>query len=242
MNEAMIQFKPYPSIGNHTDAEWMARVREAVPASALFAVQEKVDGANVSFLCDDLDVRMARRTAILSPTESFFNHQDILERYSGNIYHIYNLIRLEYQEVTSIAVYGELFGGAYPHPGVPVLRQVKPVQQGVWYGPGYDFYAFDVYVFTKEGGFFLPVQEANALFSTAGLLYARNLYVGSLDKCLTYPCFFPTTIPAEYGLPPINNNTCEGIVIKPLAPILLPDGSRVAVKKKNSIATGSFPR
>ena len=55
----MIQFKPYPSIGNSTDAQWMARVREAVPAEAAWAVQEKVDGANVSFLCDDRTVRMA---------------------------------------------------------------------------------------------------------------------------------------------------------------------------------------
>ena len=59
----MIQFKPYPSIGNAADAAWMAQVREHVEIGTLFAVQEKVDGANVSFLCDDLEVRMARRTA-----------------------------------------------------------------------------------------------------------------------------------------------------------------------------------
>ena len=114
----MIQFKPYPSIGNAADAAWMAQVRENVEIGTLFAVQEKVDGANVSFLCDDLDVRMARRTAILDPLEPFFGYQQVLERYSGHIYHIYNRLRLAYPEMTSLAVYGELFGGHYPHPDV----------------------------------------------------------------------------------------------------------------------------
>lgn len=161
----MIQFKPYPSIGNAADAAWMAQVREQVEIGTLFAVQEKVDGANVSFLCDDLEVRMARRTAILDPLEPFFGYQQVLERYSGHIYHIYNRLRLSYPEMTSIAVYGELFGGYYPHPDVAPDPVGWPVQKGIWYTPGHDFYAFDLYVFTKDGGFFLPVMEANALFS-----------------------------------------------------------------------------
>ena len=238
----MIQFKPYPSIGNAADAEWMARVRENVErenmeTKTLFSVQEKVDGANVSFLCDDLDVRMARRTAILSPLEPFFGYQEVLERYSGHVYHIYNLVRLAYPEVTSIAVYGELFGGAYPHPDVALVPSARPVQKGVWYAPGHDFYAFDIYVFTNHGGFFLPVEEANSLFSTAGLLYARNRFIGLLDDCLSCPHVFPTSLPAELGLPPIDGNLCEGVVLKPLTPILLQDGTRVAIKVKRLIAT-----
>ena len=234
----MIQFKLYPSIGNAADADWMAQVRENVEPGTLFAVQEKVDGANVSFLCDDLDVRMARRTAILDPLEPFFGYQEVLERYSGHVYHIYNLLRQSYPAMTSIAVYGELFGGAYPHPDVVPVPGARPVQKGIWYALGHDFYAFDIYVFTEGGGFFLPVLEANKLFSTAGLLYAWNRFIGPLDDCLAYPHVFPTSIPAELGLPPLADNLCEGIVIKPLTPIFLPDGSRVAVKVKNHAFSG----
>lgn len=230
----MIQFKTYPSIGNASDAEWMARVREAVPEGSLFAVQEKVDGANVSFLCDDLEVRMARRKAILEPQEPFFQYEQMLKRYEGHICHIFNRLRVLYPDLVSIAVYGELFGGAYPHPDVPARPELKPVRNGVWYSPEYDFYAFDIFVFTDGGGFFLPVEEANALFSVAGLLYARNLFTGPLDDCLAFPCAFPTRLPAERGLPPLAGNLCEGIVLKPLVPVELADGSRVAVKVKGS--------
>ena len=137
--------------------------------------------------------------------------------------------------MTSVAVYGELFGGYYPHPDVAPDPVGWPVQKGIWYAPGHDFYAFDIYVFTKDGGFFLPVMEANALFSDAGLFYSWNRFVGLLDDCLAYPHVFPTAIPGELGLPPIDGNLCEGIVLKPLVPIYLPDGSRVAIKVKRSV-------
>ena len=228
----MIQFKPYPSIGNAADAAWMAKVRENVEKKTIFAVQEKVDGANVSFLCDELEVRMARRTAILDPLESFYGYQEVLRRYSAQVYHIFNLLRLSFPAMTSIAVYGELFGGEYPHPDVEPVPGAKPVQKGTWYAPGHDFYAFDIYVFTKGGGFFLPVLEANRLFSTVGLIYAWNRFIGLLDDCLSYPHVFPTSIPVDLDIPPIEDNLCEGIVIKPLDPIILPDGSRVAIKVK----------
>ena len=231
--KTMMKFKSYPSIGNVEDATWMARVREAVPAEALWAVQEKVHGANVSFLCDDLDVRMARRTAVLAPEERFFGYQEVLERYSGQVYHVFNRVRLSCPRMTAIALYGELFGGSYPHPDVVQDPARQPVQQGVHYAPGYDFYAFDLYVFTPEGGFFLPVAEATALFSAAGFLYARNLYIGRLDDCLNYPCVFPTTLPTELFLPSLEGNFCEGIIIKPLVPVLLGDGTRICIKKKN---------
>ena len=215
----------------------MERVRSAVKPETLFAVQEKVDGANASFLCDDLEIRIARQTAVLDPLEPFFGHQDVLERYSGHIYHIYNLVRLSHPDMTSIAVYGELFGGAYPHPDVAPDPSDRPVRSGIWYAPGHDFYAFDIYVFTEDGGYFLPVTEANTFFSTAGLLYAWSRFVGPLDDCLAYPHVFQTSIPGELGLPPIGDNLCGGIVIKPLDPIVRPDGSRVAVKVKREISS-----
>ena len=107
----------------------------------------------VAFVCDDLDVRAIRKESAPLLT-------DVLERCSGRLYHIYNLIRLSRRDMVSIAVCG-----------------------GITDGPeGVDFYAFDIYVYTREGGFFLPTDEANNLFSTAGILYNRSLFADLLQK------------------------------------------------------------
>jgi len=41
-------------------------------------------------------------------------------------------------------VYGELYGGAYPHPSVFAVPDLIPVQRGVWYSPQLSFLAFDL--------------------------------------------------------------------------------------------------
>lgn len=110
----------------------------------------------VAFVCDDLDVRAIRK-------ELDSRLEDVLERCSGRLYHIYNLIRLSRRDMVSIAVCG-----------------------GITDGPeGVDFYAFDIYVYTREGGFFLPTDEADNLFSTVGILYNRSLFADLLQKELT---------------------------------------------------------
>lgn len=48
-------------------------------------------------------------------------------------------------ELTIVKVYGELFGGCYPHKDVtPSKNKVKRIQKGVWYSPYVRFYAFDI--------------------------------------------------------------------------------------------------
>lgn len=103
-----------------------------------------------AFLCDELDVRPVGRIPLP-------------ERCSGQIYHIFNLVRLSRPEMTSIAVCGAVADGK----------------------DGKDFYALDIYVFTQGGGYFLPVDETNTLFSTAGLLYARSLFSGLWEDFLS---------------------------------------------------------
>ena len=112
----------------------------------------------IAFLCDDLDVQMT----VPDSTKPDFGLQALLERCSEKVYHVYNLLRPSRPETSSIAVCGGISEGE----------------------AGLDFYAFDVYVFTGEGGFFLPADEVAALFSTAGILQARSLFDGMWDGCL----------------------------------------------------------
>ena len=111
-----------------------------------------------AILCDDQDIR----TVHPDSTKPGSGFQELLERRSGQIYHIYNLLRLSRAETVSVAVCGGIAEGE----------------------TGKDFYAFDVYAFTEDGGYFLPADEAYALFSTAGLLQARSLFEGFWDGCL----------------------------------------------------------
>lgn len=229
---AMLQFKRYESIGHRDNAAFMEQIRAQVPEDILFAVQEKVDGVNACLLCDDLDIRMARRNGLLKPGEDFHGQQEILERYSGPVYMLFNLLKREWPDLTDILVYGELFGGAYPHPDIPAIPYTSPVQRRTWYCPGHEFYAFDVYVHTGSNGFYLPVGKTEELLRDNGFFYARTLFTGRLEECLACPDDFQTLVPDWLGLPLLPDNRGEGIVIKPLQPAFLPDGTRIAVKCK----------
>ena len=47
-------------------------------------------------------------------------------------------------------------------------------------------------------------------------MFCRPLAMGSLEEVFNYPLGFLTTIPGTFGLPPIEENLAEGVVVKPL--------------------------
>ena len=67
----MLEFKKYSSIENSFSREFMERVVAEMPQDLEYVVQEKVHGANTSFLCDGKTVRFAKRTSILEEGEQF---------------------------------------------------------------------------------------------------------------------------------------------------------------------------
>lgn len=83
-----------------------------------------------------------------------------------------------HEGVKSISIFGELFGGAYPHPDVQRVGRLTVIQKGVFYTPKHEFYGFDIYVFTENGGSYLSVDEANALFESEGFFYAKVCFPG----------------------------------------------------------------
>ena len=146
---------------------------------------------------------------------------------------LYHRVCQFHEGVESISVFGELCGGAYPHPDVQRIGRLTLIQKGVFYTPGHEFYGFDIYVFTKDGGYYLSVDETNALFESEGFFYARSIFTGLLDDCLKYPNQFQSKIAEWLGLPAIEDNVCEGIVIRPVTPYYLRTGSRALIKSKN---------
>lgn len=229
----MLEFKKYSSIENSFSREFMEHVVAEMPQDLEYVVQEKVHGANTSFLCDGETVRFAKRTSMLKDNEQFYDYPELLERYKARVLKLSTGLRAKYPEVNHISVFGEMFGGLYPHDDVHVTHKVSLIQKGVCYTPDHEFYGFDIYLFTKEGGRYLPVDEVNEFFEANGFFHAKTLFRGTLAECLKYPNAFQSKIAEWLGLPAIDDNICEGVVIRPVVPMYLRNGSRVLIKSKN---------
>ena len=70
----MLEFKKYSSIENSFNREFMERIVAEMPTDLEYVVQEKVHGANTSFLCDGKNVRFAKRTSMLEADENFYDY------------------------------------------------------------------------------------------------------------------------------------------------------------------------
>lgn len=229
----MFKFKKYSSIENSFNREFMEYVVAEMPPDLKYVVQEKVHGANTSFLCDGSNVQFAKRTSVLAEDEKFYDYPELLETYKEKVLKLYTKIKDKYPDVASISVFGEMFGGLYPHNEVKRMGKLTVIQKGVFYTPVHEFYAFDIFVFSENGDRFLPVVEANELFESEGFFYAKTLFEGTLAECLKYPNKFQSNIAQWLGFPALDDNICEGIVIRPVVPMYLRKGSRVLIKSKN---------
>ena len=110
----MLEFKKYSSIENSFSREFMEHVVAEMPQDLEYVVQEKVHGANTSFLCDGETVRFAKRTSMLEDGEQFYDYPELLERYRDRVLKLFGGIKAKFPEVTHISVFGEMFGGLYP--------------------------------------------------------------------------------------------------------------------------------
>lgn len=230
----MLKFKKYSSIENAITRDFMERVRAEMPDDLEWVVQEKVHGSNTSFLCDGKDVRFAKRTSVLEDDDKFYDFQSLVDVYKPRVIALFNRVKNLHPDIDCISVFGEMFGGRYAHSDVPAEKGALLIQKGVSYTPGHDFYGFDIYIFAGDEGCFLPVDEVNNLFEQEGFFYAKTLFCGTLDECLKYPNAFQSKIPHWLGLPEIEDNICEGVVIRPVRPQYLRNGSRVLIKSKNA--------
>jgi Rnl2 family RNA ligase len=230
----MSAFKKYSSIENTFDKEFIEKIRLEGFASVQYVVQEKVHGANTCFLTDGKTVRFAKRTGLVEAGEKFYDYGELFERYEQKIVHLFRRVKAKHPDMDTLSVYGEMFGGNYPHPDVKNNSRVMAIQKGVYYSPVHEFYGFDLSVETAESAYALPVDEINSFFEAERFLYARTLFQGTLDECLQYPNAFRSKIPEWLELPVIEDNICEGVVIRPVEPLYLRNGSRILLKNKNS--------
>ena len=230
----MLEFKKYNSIENTYNKEFMDRIKLEGYDSLQYVVQEKVHGANCCFVTNGETMQFAKRTGWVEVGEMFYNYEELVERYREKTIQLFHRVKKDYADMATLSIFGEMFGGKYPHPDVSNDSKVMCIQKGVFYSPKHEFYAFDLCVQSGDSRKYLSVNEINEYFEIGGFLYAKTLLQGTLTECLSYPNAFESKIAEWLGLPVIEENICEGVVIRPIETVYFGNGSRLLLKNKNS--------
>ena len=182
-----------------------------------WVVTEKVHGANFSLVTNGSEIKFAKRTDFLSEEEDFFNFQRVVESLREKGLEAFKSIIEKFTDVQMVAVYGELFGGSYPHPDVEQIEDLTAVQPEIFYSPDIHFSAFDIAVVNSSNlRQYLEYETCIEVFKQSKLFYAEPLFIGSYNDACAFNYDFDTTIPKRLGFPSIKGNTAEGIVIKPI--------------------------
>lgn len=243
MNTKHLRFDKYTSIENSYQVPYMIKVQEVVPEDMLWDVTEKVHGSNSCMITDGVTVEFAKRSGIVDGEEVFFGSHIVLAEHQERILNAFKYVKEKYETeekpVKVVQFYGELFGGTYPHNDVPRDNRFNAVQKGLYYAPFQSFYGFDIVICHGNGqdsnGFrtWLNPDEVVDVYKQNEIFYAKSLFKGTLKECLAFNNAFQTHIPEWLGLPPIEDNICEGVVLKPMIPQFFGNGDRIVLKNKN---------
>ncbi|WP_143307509.1 RNA ligase family protein [Chitinophaga vietnamensis] len=199
-----------------------------------WVVTEKIHGANFSFVYEDRQLRYAKRKDYLKWNDDFFGFQTVAVKMEEQMTSLFEQLKQDIPAQRYI-VYGELFGGKYPHPEVAADEQVQAIQTGVYYSPVIQFCAFDIAVETAEGiKNYLDYDHAIKYFERFGIFYAKVLFSGKLNEVLNFNTRIDSGIPSQLHLPALTPNLIEGVVVKPLSHSSIPGlASRPVIKLKN---------
>lgn len=200
-----------------------------------WVVTEKVHGANFSFIYEDRQLRFAKRRAYLSWQDDFFGFQLVVKRLESTVLKLFEELAHDIPASRYI-IYGELFGGEYPHSDVEGNSSLKAIQTGIYYSPGIEFYAYDIAIVEEggEGKSYLDYKSALSYLERSELLYAKPLFIGKLTEALAFNIKVDSYLPRELKLPKLDRNLIEGVVIKPFERCELADSQkRPIIKLKN---------
>lgn len=209
-----MNFKKYPSIENSYRDKYIDRWLQHYPELQLedYIIVEKIHGANFQVLLSQNKIQFASRNMMLSDDVKFFGFQDVMDKYSNEFSTIQEFMKSE--DIESIRLFGELFG--------------SNIQKGVDYGKEKKYRVFDIYV--EED----LLSQSDAMFLLEHL-DLKHIFVPimdiakGLDKALEFNTEFNSTLSSL-----VEDNMCEGVVIKPLNKVYCyDDKSPFYLKKKN---------
>lgn len=181
-----------------------------------WVVTEKVHGANFSFIYEEGKLKFAKRKEYLHWSDDFFGFQLVVNKLENNVLALFEQLSSDIPG-TKFIIYGELFGGHYPHPQVAAEEGVYAIQTGVYYSPSIEFCAFDIAIETHGAAskYYLDYESAIRYFQQFEILHARPLFIGKLNEALNFNIRINSLVPKEFKLPELPENLIEGVVIKP---------------------------
>ncbi len=182
-----------------------------------WVVTEKVHGANFSFVYENGQLKYAKRREYLSWADDFFGFQLVVNKIENYILALFGGLSREIKAQRYI-IYGELFGGKYPHPEVSPHKNFQAIQTGVYYAPDIHFCAFDIAIEPGENQpkYYLDYDKAVNYFLKHNIFHAKILFEGKLNEATHFNTRISSMIPAMLDLPELSKNLIEGIIIKPL--------------------------
>lgn len=199
-----------------------------------WVVTEKVHGANFSFIYENGNLKFAKRKEYLSWADDFFGFQLVVNKLEDRILRLFEKLSSEIVAEKYI-IYGELFGGKYPHPEVEPVKDLYAIQTGVYYTPSIEFCAFDLALETDgiASKYYLDYETAVSYFEQFGIFYAKPLFIGKFNEALNFNIRINSSVPKEFNLPELKENLIEGVVVKPFNQTDHTLFSRPVVKLKN---------
>lgn len=209
-------FQSYPKIPESFDALNLNEADYRLLKKTDWVVTEKIHGANFCILGNNDEACFAKRKAVLADEENFFGYHKLRDELTEKINNAFGQIKATHNDTIAVAIYGELFGGAYPHPDVAAIEGVQAIQTGIYYCPDVRFQVFDIVRITDTSSYFIDFDEMTQVCDAVALPYIPALMVGSFNEAQNYAIEFESTLATLFGLPPLpEGNLAEGIVIKP---------------------------
>ncbi|MDN5395788.1 MAG: 2'-5' RNA ligase, partial [Chryseobacterium sp.] len=161
-----------------------------------WVVTEKVHGANFSFIYEKGNLKFAKRKEYLKWTDDFFGFQLIVNKLEDDLLRLFETLSNEIPGKKYI-VYGELFGGKYPHPEVEPIKDLHAIQTGVYYTPAIEFCAFDIAVETdgSDSKYYLDYETSLAYFKQFEIFHAQPLLIGKFNEAMNFNIRINSAIP-----------------------------------------------
>lgn len=229
-------FEKYSSLENHYNGKFIEKIRGAGfdMHTVEWVAREKIHGTNFSVIITPTEIVPAKRTGPILEGESFFGHEIIMKKYKNSFAKMQNMLNT--MDLVSVQIFGEFAGGG--------------IQKGVDYGEK-DFYVFDI--LADQGGEtqywddYVVESFATGLGLKLAPLLGRgsfaelSQYVNDFKSIVNYYNELVDTTDLEHANkhvfgPQASSETgvAEGYVLKPVNPKFFNNGTRVAIKCKNS--------